>query len=785
MVPFLPALIQMAKWLFPGMKLEQSGPFLELAAKYGQPADHALPSEILSLGLKMFGRGLYTQLAWQTRTHWKWPYWLMRQGNPADPQFQAVAHLIICQNRVFRNWTLLGLPNHTERLVVDPAMMMTPLRDGFSIEFWLQEGDHLVPLFDGPPDPDSYISNRFPLIRRQMTTPKGIGIRQNVFVSTVAGFDFGFTRLKIRNTTNRMQTVKLWMSIRPYNPEGISPVYDVRYEEGRRLWWVNSQPAVVTADTPTVVLSGSDKAGDVWNMPLKKRPVMKDSCQMGLATAASVYHLNILAGDIENLDFAFPLSVSDGLQALDWEDPDFFNYSRAKNRFYYRWNREWDHALSISIPDEQLQPVTTSAIGYQSLFVQGSALIPGYLIYQDFWFRDAAFLGMVLLKSGQSAPVKALLLAAPARQKPDGFFESQEGEWDSNGQLLWLAGQYWRYTRDAEPIRHLWNELVQGARWIQKKRIQGGPDHDIRGLLPAGFSAEHFGANDFYYWDNFWSLAGLDSLSMLADQVGQSSQLQWLEREREEYRTTLIRSVQLVARDGNGAVPASPKRQPDAGSIGIVAALYPLQLVDFTDPFMTETCRFLIKRFMTNGRFFHPVAHTGVNVYLSLHLLRYYLYQRDPVIWSHLRSLAETATPTYTWPEAFHPTLGGGVMGEGHHGWANAEWVSMVRDCLVCDWQDELWLTPVLDPDWFDRSEGEVEIKNTGTPFGKVSCRVEWTETAIYMKWSCEFHQTPSVIRWFLPDRVRQQLTDSEPFPADGLRIGEPSGSLNLRRQIP
>jgi len=34
-------------------------------------------------------------------------------------------------------------------------------------------------------------------------------------------------------------------------------------------------------------------------------------------------------------------------------------------------------------------------------------------------------------------------------------------------------------------------------------------DPALRGLMPAGVSAEHLGPFDYYYWDDFWSLRGL------------------------------------------------------------------------------------------------------------------------------------------------------------------------------------------------------------------------------------------------------------------------------------
>jgi hypothetical protein len=39
------------------------------------------------------------------------------------------------------------------------------------------------------------------------------------------------------------------------------------------------------------------------------------------------------------------------------------------------------------------------------------------------------------------------------------------------------------------------------------------------GLLPAGFSAEHLGPNDYYFWDDFWSVSGLFSASKILNSL--------------------------------------------------------------------------------------------------------------------------------------------------------------------------------------------------------------------------------------------------------------------------
>ncbi|MER3452690.1 MAG: hypothetical protein C4344_03175, partial [Acidimicrobiia bacterium] len=76
------------------------------------------------------------------------------------------------------------------------------------------------------------------------------------------------------------------------------------------------------------------------------------------------------------------------------------------------------------------------------------------------------------------------------------------------------------------------------------------------------------------------------------------------------------------------------------------------------------------------------------------------------------------ATPTFTWPEAIHPQLGGGCMGDGHHGWAAAEFCSFVRYMLVREVDDGLALCSMLPDAWFGQG---LEVHDAPTHHGTLS----------------------------------------------------------------
>lgn len=716
-----------------------------------------MPIEILSLGIKMFSRGLYTMLVHQTKTDWKWPYWLRKQSDPNDPAFQPVAHLIISQNRVFRNWALLGLPNDNQRITVDPSMMITPFQDGYSIEFWLEYDGKTITI--GDPDLDTavhtkWLDSHYPQIRKQSVYFNRISIRQDIFVSSFSGHSAGFTRLKLMNLTAETVKVKVYACIRPYNVEGISPVQKIKYDSENKVWMVDGQPALMLQSEPDKNFTGSDKTGDVWNRTIHQKTSNSVSCEKGLAHSASVFKLELVSKEIVNLDFVMPLIEENNGSFIDWKESLLFDFERASRRFEHKWSRTLSEKITVTLPDPQLQNLTNRCIQYQSIFAQRDSVAPGFFIYSDFWFRDAAYLLFVMLKCGHFQVVREILKSFPDKQNSDGFFESQEGEWDSNGEALWIAGQYYRFTNDRDLIERLWPNLVKGARWIQKKRLSHSGDSEVSALLPAGFSAEHFGQNDYYYWDNFWSVAGYEELLHLAHELKKSKEIIWLEKEHELYRQILVNSIEKNRETNGGKITASPKRVFDSGAIGVLSALSPLQILEPFHHNIFQTADELISKNSVHNCYYHPVAHTGINIYLTLHIRHSELVRHNPEFWKNMRSVAELASSTGTWPEGIHPHLRTGVMGEGHHGWANAEWVNTVRDSMVNEKKDELEILSVYDETWF-KKDCQVGIENAYTVFGKISFRLAIDAKHLVMDWKPEFTKPPKQIRWFMPSNVR------------------------------
>jgi hypothetical protein len=116
-----------------------------------------------------------------------------------------------------------------------------------------------------------------------------------------------------------------------------------------------------------------------------------------------------------------------------------------------------------------------------------------------------------------------------------------------------------------------------------------------------------------------------------------------------------------------------------------------------------------------------------------------------------MRWLLSHASPTYNWPEAVHPHSFGGSAGDGHHGWASAEWLLLVRALLFLEHKRTLTITPALPVEWL-QTPGEVSVENAPTLFGALTYTLRWHDPdALTLHLAPRWHTPPREVDWRLP----------------------------------
>ncbi|MDX9740711.1 MAG: hypothetical protein RBT81_05990 [Gammaproteobacteria bacterium] len=702
--------------------------------RFAQPAEVGVPLELLRAGVVFHARGLINSRVIQHNLDWVWPYWVERQFDPGDPSFVPRAFAITHVNLTHRNWTALGVPDLSELAVVDPRGLLTPFADGWSLDCWVidEDGAQLLPsrAREAVQKLECDDSNCAVVTE---TRAAGMLLRTRILMEPDG--EQAICRLQARAQADG--SAWLVLSLRPANPEGVSFVHKATLTADRRAWIIDDKYRV-SFDAPADRHHVSDyRAGDVHIHLHDLADDIAIQCGVGMATAAAMFRID--PGRPRDLQVDIPVEVP----------ADERGCARA-------WTDSLDGHCQLTIPDPVWQGLYDAAL--RTLIIHSPRdVFPGPYTYKRFWFRDAAFIIYALICAGLTGRAERALDRFPLRQDLTGYFHSQEGEWDSNGQALWIMERFCAFTGTApKPEWH--TAIRRGVQWIGRKRLPAGNEPHA-GLMPAGFSAEHLGPNDHYYWDDFWSVGGLRAAARLMDSFDEAGAA----GARAEANSFMAAIERALANDrkrvGRPAMPAAPHRRLDAGAIGSLAGGYPLELQAPDDPRLVDTAAFLMERCFYQGGFFQDMIHSGVNAYLTLHVAQVLLRAGDERALALIDRVAALASPTGQWPEAIHPATLGGCMGDGQHVWAAAEWVLMVRNALVREEGDRLIVAAGAAPRWL-RPGNRIALGPAPTAFGAISIEILVPrEDTITVSWNGDWHRPPAAVEIRLPG-TEPQLCD-------------------------
>lgn len=698
-------------------------------SKFSQPSEIAEPIELLRAGVVFHARGLINSRVVQHNLDWVWPYWIEKQFDPTDDSFIPRAFSLTHINLTQRNWTAIGLPNYRALPIVDPRGLLTPFWDKWSLDTWIitDKNSALLP-------------------SREINSQQNLNIHDGLSIQTETKNKSSWlvTHSDVTNKNDELfcnlnieassiETAWIVVSLRPYNPEGISFINDVEISNDRKTLSVDKESTILFDQHIERCHTSTYRDGDVFIHLLDAKEQSNSHCDVGMVTAAALFALE--PNKRRKLHIEIPLNKSHF-------EPSLNNKNLNSSAL---WADSLQTKCELVIPNKNIQQLYDTAIR-TLILCSPNEVFPGPYTYKRFWYRDAAFIVYGLLCSGLIERAEKALQYFPKHQDRSGYFHSQQGEWDSNGEVLWILQRFYELTNRLPKNIDWWPIIRRGGKWIIKKRLSKDKTSLHAGLLPAGFSAEHLGPNDFYYWDDFWSIAGLHAAASFADIFNQVDDEKLFHKEALLLTDAVHCSLNKVAECiGTNAMPASPYRRLDAGAIGSLSAGYPLQIYSADDSRLLNTVNFLLDECFVAGGFFQDMIHSGINPYLTLHVAQVLLRADDKRFIPLLNKVADLASPTGQWPEAVHPRTLGGCMGDGQHAWAAAEWITLLRNIFVREENDVLILCAGIPSEWL-KENTNLYFGPAYTSFGIIKIWVKPCDNKTTIEWECNFHKRPSKI---------------------------------------
>ena len=246
--------------------------------------------------------------------------------------------------------------------------------------------------------------------------------------------------------------------------------------------------------------------------------------------------LSLLPGATAGMTLRVPFQPLENAGVFAGEDPD---------EWLARTVEYWKHALAktahIEVPCQKATEALLAAHVCQLIANDHGEVHGGEGFYDEFYIRDGAYQVMELEEAGLwDAAEKAVALYL-TRQRPDGRFESQPGQFDANGQALWVLWQYYQMTADRPWLEGVYPKMRRAVDWLRKARREAPDESPFAGLLPAALAdGEYLWGGEYHIVGyDLWNLRGLSCTADAARILGENDEADELEREAMLYRAAI------------------------------------------------------------------------------------------------------------------------------------------------------------------------------------------------------------------------------------------------------
>jgi len=410
-------------------------------------------------------------------------------------------------------------------------------------------------------------------------------------------------------------------------------------------------------------------------------------------------------------------AVKDG---TSWETEDPAIWLQRTVEF---WKALLAKAARIDVPCRKATEAMLAAHVCQFIANDHGELHGGEGFYDEFYIRDGAYQIMQLEEAGLFDAVRKALQSYVKSQRPDGRFETQKGQFDANGQAIWVLWQYYRITGDRPWLAGVYPQMRKAADWTIRTRRQAAADSPFAGLLPAAVADGEFlwdGKHHIVGYD-LWNLRGLVCTADAARVLGKADESNELTAEAERYRRDIDAAWKRTEQ------PHLPPSWEKVGTHwGNTETLWPVELFSPDDPRVTATI--VDARQRHGGGFIEGTIRwmgvaDAIHPYMSAYTTMASLIrgEHDAVVedfyWYLLHSSA-----THAFPE--------GIFYKRRFAWSDtiphvtgaSNYALMLRHMILHERNSELHLLSGVPDEWLASGE-KIVVSGAPTHFGVVSLR--------------------------------------------------------------
>jgi len=466
--------------------------------------------------------------------------------------------------------------------------------------------------------------------------------------------------------------------------------------------------------------------------------------------------------DRSNDDASFDWSLAPGASAAATvripfspvDDPSVFAGADPAvwlDRTVQYWQDALAGAAHIQVPCKKASEALLAAHVCQLIASDHGEVHGGEGFYDEFYIRDGAYQVMELEEAGLWDAARKAVELYLKRQRPDGRFESQKGQFDANGQAVWVLWQFYKITDDRQWLDRVYPQMRRAVDWTMTARREAPGGSPFAGVLPKALADGEFlweGNNHIVGYD-FWNLRGMLCTADAARVLGKTAEAEELMKEAKLYRAAIDA---VWKRTGLAHFP--PSWEKDGTHWGNTETLWPTELFDRDDPRVDALIKHVREDFgggyiegtiQWSGR--PEVIHPYMGAYTTMADLVRGNHEQvvEDLYWYLLHSTAAHAFPEgifykrrYAWSETIPHVTGA------------CNYALMLRHMLVHEQGDELHLLKAV-PDWWLDEGGEIRVQDAPTHFGVMNMTVRGTANGVEVELEPPKRQPPTRIVLHLP----------------------------------
>jgi hypothetical protein len=417
------------------------------------------------------------------------------------------------------------------------------------------------------------------------------------------------------------------------------------------------------------------------------------------------------------------------------------------------WRGVMAAASHIEVPCRKATEALLAAHVCQLIANDRGEVHGGEGFYDVFYIRDGAYQVLELAEAGLTGAARKALGPYLKRQRPDGRFESQRGQFDANGQAVWLLWHYYKITGDRAFLAKAYPQMLRAVRWTMQARRKARPKTPFAGVLPNAPADGECLWNGKYHIVGYdlWNLRGMLCTADAAAILGRKDEATELTTEAKAYRAAID-----AAWKRTGLKHFPPSWEKAGTHWGNTETLWPTELFERDDSRVTALSRHVREEF-AGGFIEGTIQWKGTGKVNAIHpYMGAYTTMTDLV-----RGRSEQVVEDFYW-YLLHATASHafpeGIYYKRRFAWSNTiphvtgacNYAIMLRHMLVHEAGDELHLLRAV-PDWWLGRSRSIRIERLPTWFGTMGLTIRGTPEGVKVTFDRPRRQAPKRVVLHLP----------------------------------